>query len=266
MADSPIACATCGTQIENGRKGRKYCSTQCKNRRPRKRPSGRSRPERILSRTYECWWCGSEYHPKRTEQNKCCSRECGFKWMGFKRRAVSGGLTVRHKAYRFKCVSCGDWHDGIVGQITCSDRCRLNRLAQIAAQKHNASPRDCAECGSSFTPEYGSKRRVFCSDVCRNRNSKRTARKRERALLRQAQVEPVNPIKVFERDGWRCCRCGTRTPRRLRGTYNDRAPEMDHIEPLSQGGEHSYRNTQCLCRKCNAAKSDGAGGQLRLFG
>jgi hypothetical protein len=267
MADSPIACATCGTQLENPDKRQRYCNISCRNKRQRR---SRSRPERILSRTYECWWCGIDYHPKRTEQNKCCSRTCGDQWRIFAQKARAGHFTTRHSITRFKCLSCNKWHVGIATQRYCSDECRKAMAAikhrSSAEASHVAQSYSCRECGIWFTPAYGTKRRKFCSDKCSRRNYRRTSRKRERALLRQVQVEPVNPIKVFERDGWRCCQCGTRTPRRLRGTYDDRAPEMDHIEPLSQGGEHSYRNTQCLCRKCNAAKSDGAGGQLRLFG
>ena len=34
--------------------------------------------------------------------------------------------------------------------------------------------------------------------------------------------------------------------------------------PLILGGEHSMRNTQCLCRKCNRDKGATAQGQLRI--
>jgi len=60
--------------------------------------------------------------------------------------------------------------------------------------------------------------------------------------------------------------CGTKTPQRLRGTLNKKAPELDHIVPMSKGGAHSYMNTQCLCRACNGAKSNEVIGQLRLVG
>ena len=83
--------------------------------------------------------------------------------------------------------------------------------------------------------------------------------------MKAASVENVDPIKVFERDKWKCQICGVKTPRKLRGTINDRAPELDHIMPLSRGGAHSYMNTQCLCRKCNAAKSDTPPVQPSLF-
>lgn len=88
---------------------------------------------------------------------------------------------------------------------------------------------------------------------------KATARMLRKARERAAKVEPVNPYRVLERDGWMCQMCGIATPQEKRGTYEPDAPELDHIVPLSKGGDHSYANTQCACRKCNAAKSDVVG-------
>jgi 5-methylcytosine-specific restriction endonuclease McrA len=87
----------------------------------------------------------------------------------------------------------------------------------------------------------------------------------DRARLRRAQVERVDPIKVFDRDAWRCQICGRKTPRERRGSINSNAPELDHIVPLSVGGEHSYRNTQCACRSCNASKGSQVYGQIPMF-
>ncbi|WP_425516052.1 HNH endonuclease [Rhizobium leucaenae] len=84
-------------------------------------------------------------------------------------------------------------------------------------------------------------------------------------MLRAAYVENVDPIKVFDRDKWKCQICGVKTPRKLRGTLDDKAPELDHIMPLALGGAHSYFNTQCACRKCNAHKSDTPPAQPNLF-
>ncbi len=47
------------------------------------------------------------------------------------------------------------------------------------------------------------------------------------------------------------------------------AGTIDHIIPLSQGGEHSYKNTQLACFECNCKKGDRGipgGEQLRTFG
>ncbi|WP_431768408.1 HNH endonuclease [Rhizobium phaseoli] len=164
-----------------------------------------------------------------------------------------------------KCVGCGDrFASANLVSKYCSSNCRKTQY--IAANDNvDRSPRSCAECAVVFSPEYGDKRSVYCSRACSRRNSGRINRKKERARLRTQAVENVNPIKVFDRDGWKCQICGVKTPRNLRGTYDDMAPELDHIMPLSLGGAHSYMNTQCTCRKCNAAKSNNPPTQPSLF-
>jgi 5-methylcytosine-specific restriction endonuclease McrA len=99
----------------------------------------------------------------------------------------------------------------------------------------------------------------------RKANSK--ARPRRRALKRGANIESFSPIEIFERDGYICQLCGIKTRPDFKSQYHPKRPELDHIIPLSIGGDHSMVNTQCLCRHCNITKSNsGKGDQLRLFG
>ena len=52
---------------------------------------------------------------------------------------------------------------------------------------------------------------------------------------------------VFERDGWRCRKCGKMG-----------ALECDHIEPILSGGDwFDFDNLQTLCRGCHIRKSAG---------
>lgn len=151
----------------------------------------------------------------------------------------------------------------------CSNACgkqnAIDQLRSQAAARKQITPKCCVECGREFTAAYGDKRRIYCSDACNMRSFRRVKKPIERARLRTATIERVDPYRVFERDGWRCQICHRPTPKRLRGTMNERAPELDHIIPLSKGGEHSYRNTQCACRACNGAKSASVYGQLNFF-
>lgn len=272
MAEHQLTCAGCGAQFTYHRR-KKYCQPRC-------RPgwgytgAGKGNYERTSAacrQEHECQMCGTTFRPKRAGRTTCCSRECGVLYQAWMRSIRANGGRVTHRVLRKRCLECGDRFTAANKHHTvCSDECRAaynwRRAFEASAAKHDASPRDCKECGVSFVPEYGSKRRVYCSAPCARRHLGRIAGRAERARLRDAWVEAVNPFEVFRRDGWRCQRCKRKTPRRLRGTCDDRAPELDHIVPLADGGEHSYRNTQCLCRSCNAEKSDGPGGQLRLFG
>jgi hypothetical protein len=88
-----------------------------------------------------------------------------------------------------------------------------------------------------------------------------------RARKAGAKVESFNPVTVFERDGYVCQLCGVKTRPYYKNCYHPLYPTLDHIIPLSKGGDHSKRNAQCLCRQCNIKKSYvGVGDQLRLFG
>ena len=86
----------------------------------------------------------------------------------------------------------------------------------------------------------------------RNAHNKKSHKRR--ALMAGASIEDVNPVEILERDGYRCQICGVKTSLDY-DRYHSNRSEIDHITPLSKGGEHSPQNTQCLCRHCNAIKS-----------
>lgn len=65
-------------------------------------------------------------------------------------------------------------------------------------------------------------------------------RQRGRALQRRRR-------QVFDRDGWRCRRCGHY------GTVH--TLQADHIVPLAQGGRDTNGNMQTLCAACHALKT-----------
>jgi 5-methylcytosine-specific restriction endonuclease McrA len=83
-------------------------------------------------------------------------------------------------------------------------------------------------------------------------NPEAAARIRHRNLLAYrarkagAFVEAVEPLVVLERADGVCGICG--------GDVDPLKYEIDHIVPLSRGGEHSYRNVQPAHPRCNRTK------------
>jgi len=55
-------------------------------------------------------------------------------------------------------------------------------------------------------------------------------------------------FEVFKRDSFTCQYCGASAP--------DVVLQVDHIDPVSNGGEHSVMNFITSCHSCNAGKSN----------
>ncbi|MEU4570846.1 HNH endonuclease [Micromonospora sp. NPDC023956] len=62
---------------------------------------------------------------------------------------------------------------------------------------------------------------------------------------------------VFVRDQWTCQICGLPTDVTA-SPFDPASPTVDHVVPLSKGGEHTLANTQCSHLGCNSSKSDHA--------
>lgn len=70
---------------------------------------------------------------------------------------------------------------------------------------------------------------------------------------------------IFERDNWTCQICGRKINKRLKWP-NPLSKSIDHIVPLSKGGDDSPMNVQATHLRCNLGKNATNKGQLRLFG
>lgn len=203
-----------------------------------------------------CRVCGVEFTPKRSDRVTCCSRACGFEL-----RRQRPRMAATSAVYFPACLVCGRTFCSRAGNVgLCSAECRTRDARRYARERSAnakaAIARKCRECGALFMPDYGDKRNVFCGRLCHRRAERRIAKGIVRARRHGVRVsERFDPVLVFERDGWACYLCGEPTPRDLRGTVHPRAPETDHVVPLSRGGAHSTENVRCCCRQCNQTKA-----------
>lgn len=102
---------------------------------------------------------------------------------------------------------------------------------------------------------------LYCSNVCWTQAKREfERRRRERRLQHRNRKKvdraksPFDPVEIFDRDDWTCYICGDRLDPELRGSNDPKAPEIDHIRSLADGGEHVRRNVACSCRECNRRK------------
>lgn len=198
---------------------------------------GRRRRER------QCEICAATYEPTYSAQ-RSCGRKCG---LALKRR---------------------------IGSLPPEPRAQ--------ARKAPPEPRTfiCAVCGA--TDQTMSGRRKIChrtecareqSRLHMNANYERYKDRilvqahRRRALLKAQFVEDVSLAVLYERDQGRCGVCHRKV---MKPGGLKRGPLMasiDHIVPISEGGEHSYANTRLTHYRCNLARSNRGGNeQLALIG
>ena len=275
-------CATCGQPFEAIRSTKKYCSPKCRNNRPGK-PCGKP-----IMVEKECECCGRPFVARKRSATKTrggTARRCSMcHYRGLSADDL-GRLLIKNMCKRIRqCRQCGGiFTKGIASKVFCSSDCSAE---YFKAKKREEcgwdTVRSCGWCGEEFdSGPTGGKRSNYCSPECKEladrrnvlnhrqsdayKQHHRTYKAQRRARIRSLPHEPIDPFAVFARDGWTCQICGDKTPRKLRGTYDDKAPELDHIIPLAAGGPHTWDNVQCACRSCNGTKGDGSmNSQLRL--
>ena len=221
-----------------------------------------------------CQYCGRTFKPKASDRTTYCSRACAFMHKTEikrqrRREAMVGSICV---VWPITCKQCGRrFIARYQATQLCSEECRTawhyeyKRIYTIiyGRAKKGENKRICKSCGNEFTAPYSDKRRSFCSRECGKRFFGRIHKKTRRARLKGCEAERINPLEVFERDGWICGICGKKVNPNLKHPHH-KSVALDHVIPLSLGGPHTWGNVQCSHFICNSRKSDGGQGQLHL--
>jgi hypothetical protein len=269
-----VTCQNCGKELTSKWQV-KYCSRDCMWEYQRK-----SRAEAKAKRwTRICEQCGKEFVMHSTsgkanrgevKEGRFCSRKCHFTWV--RQQSKKAVTTRKNGPYRGSCSICGKVFESRHKRARCSRECDLEYGRRETFKSNSAKKvleqRPCRECGKMFVPEYGNKRRHYCSDACSRRQGRRNAKHTRRTRGKAVKGATVYRARIYERDGWKCQICGKKVNRLLDGSH-PMAASLDHIIPLSKGGRHEPSNVRLAHRKCNTAKADRSGpngDQLLLFG
>jgi hypothetical protein len=247
-------CVRCEKKLTHGQQ--KYCSRQCFF-------AAREDGSQSWDRTNQN---GSSLRRAVANRSSPSSRALSKILNGFS--GFMQRLRAFHRiAFRPGCPICGKHHERPVSRF-CSDACA--RQFQFSTF--------CVRCGCSTDSKgyRGSTRRVCnACEVQASREARRKHRrkygKNHRDRARHHGVKYVSfPVRyVYERDGYKCQICSKQVFQKARyrksdGKIHPRSPTIDHIVPMSKGGNHEPDNCQTACFMCNSRKSDSGGGQLRL--
>jgi hypothetical protein len=286
-----LNCERCGQGFNTSQPDSRFCG-ECRQAHKNERNAERARERRkerseqgislvvAVPDAKQCPRCGqveaaSEFGPSKDRptglQTYC--RTC--RAVRAREAHIAGKYNWTPKPKKVKtCMICGN----ASLRTYCSRECELEngrrKSFETNAAKKEFIERTCKECGEKFIPEYKNKRRDFCCDECSRKYSRRIGKATRRARAHGAgKIESFDPRYILKRDGWRCYICGCTTPKKLRGTKQPNAPEVDHVVPLARGGTHTEQNVRCICRSCNIKKGAklleqvhlSAGVQLRLL-
>ena len=113
---------------------------------------------------------------------------------------------------------------------------------------------------SRSTPEHQARLREYLEHYLpanRDKYAERSAKRR--ALMRDALVDEGITVKALRaKHGDECMFCGVTMlfNGQAKGNLNPRLATIEHLQPLSRGGKHSWDNTTLCCHRCNTSKNN----------
>lgn len=140
--------------------------------------------------------------------------------------------------------------------------CRKIRRAGRAVQHARETRRPCLSCQTEVVAPR--KRCAPCAEI---RVAEQYAEKcrRRRVLKRGGSAEPYTLIEIARRDRNRCQLCRRKVDLTVQWP-DPKSPSIDHVIPVSEGGDDTKTNVQLAHFGCNSGKGARGSQQLALVG
>jgi 5-methylcytosine-specific restriction endonuclease McrA len=241
----------------------------------------------------QCGWCNAK--TRRPNHKKYCSRAC---FMAARKAGVqSWDRTRQHESvwHRGGIWACAPSRKPVLQMLNnmtlflakvakayaqaskkekacevCGEACYgfRARFCSVACLAKSQRAVSCYQCGAPCQVHgvHIKKLCIYCSRVAKNKYGRKH---RSRARYYGVKYVRFRLRDIYERDAYTCQLCSKRVYEKPRyrksdGKIHPRSPSIDHIVPLSRGGNHEPHNCQTACFICNSRKGAMGGGQLRL--
>jgi HNH endonuclease len=245
-----LPCKTCGGPLSPW--GKVYCSAQCANLAPRRRSQTRLRA---------CEICGEQYKANRGDQ-RTCGRKCGIELRRRNGTLATGGRPRKTwpscRVWMRDCAHCGSVFVGRQPRAKfCSLKCKNHNYRQRCSCQDN-------RCGCGVGIPHNRKKCDAC--VARTKAAlKRRGKRAREARKRGVKHEAYTLEEIAMRDRYHCGLCRKRVAM-TKQVPHPKAPTIDHIVPIDDGGDDVRANVQLAHFICNSRKGTGGTQQLALVG
>ena len=193
---------------------------------------------------------------------------------------------ARQRAYwKGACSRCGKPMHVSPGRTLAPDRRKCQECRRADPQRAQPEPRICVLCAESYVRKSkGRPDQRWCSKSCAQawRNgarppytrvadgddgmARKIARNRLRLRVHAETWDGVTDEQIMERDRWRCGICGKRIGKSYKYPH-PRSKSIDHLIPISQGGDDKAPNKRAAHLACNCGRMNRGGGeQLAMIG
>ena len=239
----------------------------------------------MMIRGQICTYCGKEF--ENTKRHKYCSFECSLadQKKKYKKDFVKrfnlqypaleylSGYDHSDGNITYRCKQCGEVKTCSAQAVRkkylleCKECRRIKKekeeklkkaiiekerdMLRVKRLKERQITRACAECGKVFITTK--KNVICCSKEC---SKKRSNNHKDRRLKKCDIVDySITLTKLVKRDNGVCHICGQRVDMRADGN-SEWYGSIDHVKPISKGGNHVWGNVKLAHRRCNTVKRD----------
>jgi len=250
-----FTCITCGCRFRRRCVRRSRCDS-CQKKHLSDYYKDRGKQKRRRPGPSFCASCGAKMSDAYTNASTCVSCKASNPQLYYWSESQNTWRKrLKPLSTEKQCRFCGGtFNPTIELEVYCTDRCQAER--RVRAIRQIGFGWFVCPCGEVFL-RTGTERGKQCYSCSRAAflKSQKMSQMRRRAAIYGLPNEKINPIEVFNDEGWKCYLCGCDCVPHT-GKYQSNAASLDHVIPIIKGGWHVRSNVRCCCLHCNSKKRE----------